>query len=233
MNKDEAESKTTKYPPTNSIKAKKMKIPMRKFLISNPKDYYPHNYYNSLLIRYNEPALYLNLLAEIKNKNKLMTNEEISLLGNKPFHQTGTADIRKRYGKSNYHIKSKYPISKEIFFYRLVIGKRRVNLELHFHDNELFFYNYSFPYLKPSDKTEIIKVVESKYLNGQKYNFKDFNITDSKYNIISINENAIFTISYICFASAFFEELSLFLEKQKREEENEKRKEIENLYEKL
>jgi hypothetical protein len=206
---------------------------MQKLLTAKTKDYYPHNYYNSLLIRYNEPALYSNLLNEVKNKNKLITNEEISLVRNKPFYQIRIADIKKKYGKSNYHIKSKYPINKEILFYRLVVGKHRVNLELHFHDNELFFYNYSFPSLKPSDKTDIIKVIESKYLNGEKYNFQNFNITDSKYNFISVNENIIFTINYICFASAFFEDLSSFLEKQKKEEENAKRIEIENLYEKL
>jgi hypothetical protein len=161
-----------------------MKMLIRNLLISHPKDYYPHNYYNSLLSRYNEPTLYSNLLSDIKNKNKLVTNEEVLLIRNKPFYQTKTADVREKYGKSDYYVKSKYPISKEIFFYRLVLAKHRVNLELHFYNKELFFYNYSFPCLKTFDKHEIMRVIENKYLNGEKCNFRNY----SGIHLIKIQE---------------------------------------------
>ncbi len=202
-----------------------MKI--QKLLFPGQKDY------NSLLIRYNGPTFYANLQDDIESKKKLVATEKISLFRNKPFAQISVADIKKHYGSPGCHIKDEYPVCKEIFLYHVLMGKLRVNLELHFSWNELFFYNYSFPYLSDSDKDQVIKVIESKYLNGGKFNFQHFNIADDQFNFISISENIVFTVNYIRYASAFFEDLSLFLTKQEAEKEKVKKKTIKSLYEKL
>jgi hypothetical protein len=205
----------------------------KKLLISKLEKYDHLGYYRSLLDRYNDIMVYCHLLKDTKRKDNLTTYKTISLLKNKPFCQINKADIKKKYGNPNYYIGNKHPFEMEILFYRSIMGNHRANLDFHFHKNELFLYNYNFPYLNNPDRTEIVEVIESKYLKGEKFNFQNFNIIDNKDNLISINESLVFTISYICLASVFFENLFSFLEKQKTEEEIAKKNNMQFLYDKL
>jgi hypothetical protein len=108
-----------------------------------------------------------------------------------------------------------------------------VNLEVHFHNKELFLYSYTFPYLNDTDKAEIVKVIGCKYLNEEKFDFQNFKIINDKNEVISIYENIVFTITYTCHTSAFFKNLSSFLEKQKAEKELYERENTQKLYDKL
>jgi hypothetical protein len=210
-----------------------MEIPERKLLFQKQRTCYSRSQYRSLLVRYDDPVFYSGLLHDIRTKQKLLSSEEISLFREKLFRQITAGDIRRAYGKPGYRLRKSDPFKREILFYQVKLGLHRANLELHFSDDELFFYSYSFPCLKNEDRIRVLQIIESKYLEGERCDFEKYTITDDSYNYISIRERGVLTINYIRFASAFFEELALFMAKQEADKEMARKRTVEHLFERL
>ncbi len=203
--------------------------------IFKPKDEYRHReyYYENLFNKYKDATSYQSIITKVKSKHNIVSQRMISFDDN-PFEKVTKQNIVKLYGKPSYQNKTDSVLNTELFFYRLIIGGHKVKLDMHFHNNHLFFYSYTFSYLKEDEKLLIINLIEKKYLNGQHFDYKNFNITDNRHSVIHIIDAFDFTIDYISsITSDLFKNIDAIITKQTLAAEKKQKKTSEELYNKL
>lgn len=171
-----------------------------KLFIQN-KSYYPRDYYyNKLLNKYNNVESYLSL-TRLHDKQALLTDKVISFSDHHDFKANKKKYFKKKYGKPNYSIVNVFPFGNiKIMFYRIKIGGLKTKLELHFFQNTLFMYNYTFSYLKnESEKNQIFNVLKEKYMIDKEKNLALDNcyIKDKNNTVIVLTNSVDFTINYI------------------------------------
>ncbi len=163
---------------------------------------YPHNseypFTQVLLARYGNGSFYCNLIKSINENKKIKTDVEIKLIGNKILNKITLEDIINNHGIHSHQITMNDLLGINIVTYKQRIGIFKVNIDFHFFKNNLFFYNYIFTNLNATNKNEIIRILENKYLDKNLFNIKDNYIIDVNENIILLDDSVNFSISYLC-----------------------------------
>ncbi len=196
---------------------------------------YSKEYYEGLLDKYKDVSSYSNLLNCFGKKQGILTNEDISISKKCAFGTINTEYIIKKFGKPNYKIRQNdHLLNIDIFLYRIFIGNHKTKFELHFFKDNLFFYNYIFSYLSEEEKSEVIKILEKKYLNGNKFNYLEEYIVDDNQSVIIIDDKIDFVINYICYKnSGLFNNLPKIIKMLEDEKRNEYDKTIYELFKRL
>jgi hypothetical protein len=79
---------------------------------------------------------------------------------------------------------------------------------MHFFENKLFFFNYTFPYLNKTDNNEIINLLQKKY-TSESNNYAGQNIIDNFNSCMQISNNVELTINYVSLNCDFFNTIKL------------------------
>jgi len=187
------------------LKIKSFRFPLKR------KDIYysgKYRYYHDFSLgKYTTLDYYHNLITEVQSKLNIISQQTIKF-NDSGFENVTKKDIFRQYGKPNYYVKSKYILKTELFYYRIRIGGHKVKLELHLHNNHLFFYSYTFPYLKEDEKYQIVNLIEKKYLNENPFDYNSSVLIDGQQSIVNIVDSVNFTINYICYnASDLFKNI--------------------------
>jgi len=196
-------------------------------------NYTRYYYYEMLSDKYRDGQFYSDAINNFKTLNKIETDTEISLVDNKKLQEIRIKDIVKKYGKFNYKITNEDLFEIDILFYKLKLGKHKTKLEFHFFENTLFFYTYTFSHLNAEDKNEIKQIIQKKYLEEKTLNlFKNY-IVDKNKNIIILNENIDFSISYLCNNKIAIEKILKHIDLKKVENETMDKRYNKTLYKRL
>ena len=153
--------------------------------------YYSRDYYYEIsLDKYYNVETYLQLVKN-KNKQALTTEQDILFSTSSLFKDQPRKYLKRKYGNPNYEVSHKFPFGVvNILFYKIFLGTQKVRLELHFFKNQLFFFNYTFSYLKDEDeKNLILKVLSEKYNLSQQINPATQFITDKSGNAIMLMDS--------------------------------------------
>ena len=187
-------------------------------------------YYNRLLDGYKSIQLYLKLMNDLKNTNGIETNTKIQLIDNKKNNEINKKNIIKKYGNPNYKFICEDLSEIEILSYRQKLGSHKTRLEFHFYKDNLFFHTYTFSYLSPKEKNEIIKIIKDKYLGREYRDIKGHHIVDKNQNIILLNDIFDFSIKYSNKNNIVLETILNHNEFQKSKDENKRKRDKEILY---
>lgn len=178
---------------------------VKKLFFKQKEYYFSRYYYRQLIDKYTTNiATYVKLLnatsLAVYNQN---TNKNILEDSTVTFKYT-ISQTKKIYGEPIYIIENHVINEMSILFYRLKFANERVKCEFHFYKNELFYIKYIFSYISDKQKKSIINVLEGKYLEGKKFNYKMNIISDNNNNKLLITEDSHFNIDYLSLNSDFF-----------------------------
>lgn len=191
------------------------------------------NYYNLFLEEAKRIQIYLGLLSDVKRTNALKTSDEIQLIDGKKNNELNKKQIIRKHGKPNYKFVCEDLSEIEILFYKRRFASHKAKLEFHFFNNTLFLYTYTFSYLTPKEKNNIIKIINEKYLTSQYKDLFNYHIVDKNKNIIMLNDKTSFSIKYLCKNNNAFEKIIKHDKSQKFKDENKLIRNLEILYERL
>ncbi len=211
------------------------KISFWLFKITKTKKYYPNDYhYREASSKYNDILVYHNLIKEAASKNPQYASKPIELLKGISAENTTQKKIKSKFGKPDWIINhKKYSYTISILFYRIFLGEYKVKLEFHFANNELFFYNYYFSYLKEHDRNKLLKILEKKYLNNNIFEWNNNSIVDENNSMITLQNNINFQINYIIQNKNFFNKIEEIQTQQKLKSDLKKKTENRELFETL
>lgn len=133
---------------------------LRKLILGKPD--LRDDYYSNLISQFNKPDSY-NLLVKKCSKNHINTNVEINFSDVLKFN-CSIKQFKKTISYKCYYEKQNKTLNTRILFYKLEMGDHKVKCQVHFHNGELFYFIYTFPYLNNENKHEIIKILSTKYL---------------------------------------------------------------------
>lgn len=171
-------------------------------LFGKSNNYYRDYYYHHLIDQYNDNCAYFSLYKKCTSDKSLKTNVKICFSKSLKLG-SNRADICRILGKPGYHIKNVSPLNIEILVYRMLIGNHKVTCQMHLFDNQLFLYNYTFPYSNGYDNEQIMNIIQKKYL-PETGNYAAENIIDGFNNCLQIEKGVDFTISYLLLTCDFF-----------------------------
>jgi hypothetical protein len=166
-----------------------------------------NDYYNRIFNQYNDIATYLSLYKKCTSDSWLKTEVEIGFSRSLKFDCT-IDDVKKKLQKPNYHMRNNKDFKIDILLYRTLIGNYKVKCQLHFFENKLFFFNYTFPYLNKSANNEIISLLQKKYIS-ESVNYLGQNIIDNFNSCMQISNNVELTINYVSLNCDFFNTIKL------------------------
>lgn len=191
--------------------------------------YYPRlQYYENLLSKYQNIQSYHSLITEAIKRDSVRTSTPIAFYENYPFGSS-PQEIKRALGKPNYQIRVDTDFQNLIFFYRLTIADFRLKCELHFQQNQLFHFNYTFSHLNPRDKKKIYETIYRKYLLEEQTDIANTYIIDPGSNIMLVQDHVYLSIDYFNPGSEVLSharELALLQEKQEKEKLQKKEMEL-------
>ena len=120
------------------------------------------------------------------------------------FSDTTIKELKRSYGKPLYHVNHYHKnYHVEIVYFKKLIDDKKVRLEFHFCDKQLFYYTYTFPYLSNSEKDNLFKNIEEKY-NLKYSEIIDNCIIDSELKAMSVSDGIDLKVGYANRQSEFF-----------------------------
>jgi hypothetical protein len=171
-------------------------------LARNRKGKHPNRYFHEKFIsRFSDIDSYRLLIRNTKHVS-VETDKDITFSHHLTFGQHYKIFLKK-LGKPNNCLTEEEPFSRKILYYKFMMGGHRTRCELHFYNNKLFFYCYTFPYLIEEDKKKIINILCEKYVD-RPIDLEKFKIVDKNDNIIFINDIVDLTVNYIAANSELF-----------------------------
>ena len=191
------------------------------------------SYYNLLLDDTKSIQIYLKLLRDLKSTNAIETSADIQLIDDKKNKELNKRHIIKKHGNPNYKFVCEDLSEIDIWFYRQKFASYRAKIEFHFFNDTLFLYTFTFSYLNPKEKNEIIKIINEKYLTSEYKDLFNYHIVDKNKNIIMLNDKTSFSIKYLCKNNNAFEKIIKHDKSQKFKDENKLIRNLEILYERL
>ncbi|MCJ8164163.1 hypothetical protein MKJ04_04865 [Pontibacter sp. E15-1] len=102
------------------------------------------------------------------------------------------------YGQLNY----------DTLYYKIMLGKHKVKLEMHFFNDQLFFFCYNFSVTLERERMDIINVLHEKYLAAPRRTLDPHTIEDTYGHCISVDSEKNLSVSYLYKESDFFEHIS-------------------------
>ena len=173
----------------------------------NHKDYYQLNH----LRQYANVFYYKKHLGFATN-NIVQSNQ---ITFNSLFPYANVRKLKKRYGKPLYHVDHYHGENHiEILYFKRMISDQKVRLEYHFCEGQLFYYNYTFPYLVKHEKDNLFKNIEEKY-NLIYKDIIDNCIVDENSIAMSASDRLDLKIAYLNTKSKFFKYLNNRFDKNK------------------
>jgi len=170
------------------------------------------HYSERIAYQYSSAQSYISIFEKYKNMHTISSDIEIKYADSLKFG-VGLKDVKKLLKAPYVIINNTKTTNTKILFCKLLLGGKKAKIDMHFCEDKLFFYNYTFSYLNSTDKEILRSIFLRKYLSGKQIHGNVFK--DNKDNIISIDDNFEFKISYLspkCSCYNYFLQL-------KREEE--------------
>ncbi len=93
---------------------------------------------------------------------------------------------------------------------------------MHFHNNKLFAFNYTFSNTKPQQIKKLTSVIKVKYLNNEDIDLNNEYIVDDTGSTIDISQNVNFSINYTSTQNKIFvalEERLKFIKDKKKSQD--------------
>ena len=191
-----------------TAKKKHIRYKVKEFFEKNYR-YYNNKgyayYYERLENQYKSDQSYLELTTKLEKKKAIQTNTSIRLSKKFSNFEASIEEVLSKFGKPIYRLTlTKDIFDVEILFYRLILGKYRTKLELHFHKNKLFAFHYTFSNTKPQQIKELTSVIKEKYLNNEDIDLNNEYIVDDNGSTLDISQNVNFSITYISTQNKIF-----------------------------
>ena len=130
--------------------------------------------------------------------------------------------VVKKFGKPCLKIVNDFHwVNIMILFYKVKIGSNRTKLELHFVSEngcyKLFYFSYTFRYLKYRERAEYLDIVLNKYGVPGDFDIKNDYILDRNHNALSVKNSLDFKIEYIKnLDSDFFSDIRNYVDRKKK-----------------
>lgn len=197
----------------------------------NPRKYY----YEKLLDNYSSIESYIGLVKH-NDKQALLTDIDISFSNEPDFIKNPKIYTQKNYGKPNYTIVNNFPFGEiTILFYRIFLGNYKAKLKLHFFQNSLIVYSYTFSYLgNDSEKKNILNVLKEKYKINKDIIPNECYIVNKKGTMITFSDNIDFTIYYIDYInSAIYDQMNNIIKGDQQLEERKIKRKKQELFKNL
>jgi hypothetical protein len=154
-------------------------------------------FYNRIFFR-KIIAFYDAIFDHINNAAVLNTKETLQPFG---LHfDISLKDIIKQSGKPKYLYNNKRDNNHKVAFYRATVNNLSVLMQLHFHNDSLFFIglDISVGLLTENEKTEIINSIIRKYLSQPYHKGHNYPlIRDAHKNFVMIHDDINFNICYL------------------------------------
>lgn len=133
---------------------------------------------------YNCNDLYKEVYRKIVDKNDIRSAIEISLHS---FFRCEEGSSFLASKKSEILILKKHPEISIAFQKRILKNDMKAKLEYHYYNDNLFFVNITFSYLKPAEKKALMEemVMEFGVKNSQNFESDKSNLIDRRGNILS------------------------------------------------
>lgn len=188
-------------------------------------------YFLSIIRRYKDISIYLNLFSSSTASRKIFSNKEIYY--NDKLKFLSTIRSAKRIVPTKVLIRKTFS-DYTILLFKTTIGGYSTKLMMHFYKNSLFLYNYTFTNLSKKDKELIKRIIQEKYL-VDKLNFDTTSqvIIDHDNTVISIKDTMYFTVNYISLKHPFFNFLKKTKMKIEKDEAKKEQQKKEELFDKL
>ncbi len=198
------------------------------------KEHSLYYYYKFLTNNYNSDNSYCLLIADLKDLKPIKTTTKIQLSQNSLPFNSNIKQVISKYGKKYYKLKQKTEsFETTILLYRMKIGGYKTKLELHFCENKLFYFNYTFSYVKPKHINDIMSILEEKYTNSKKINIHEDYIIDEDANVIRISHDTGLSVQYISTKNSLFLDLNKRMDFIKKDNDLRLKKNREILKQKL
>lgn len=163
--------------------------------------YNDRKYQDKLCSKYNSPYTYLSIFNLHNNYFNINTDVKIAYDSNIDFGSS-TRDVKRSINLPYIKVKSNRIPNCEILYYKLLVGKIKTKLEMHFIDDELFFFNYQYTTISRNTKHEILKLISTKYNSGNELNTNI--ISDNEGNFIYVDDKFDLTVNYISKARKYY-----------------------------
>lgn len=116
--------------------------------------------------------------------------------------------VRKVMPKCAYRVSHKSEgMDRKVAVFKRKIAGQNVKIEMHFYQNKLFYFNYTFSYANASDREKLTEMLVDKY-GVQTSNLLGNTLFDANKNCILVTEGTEFSINYIQTKNPFFEKIN-------------------------
>jgi hypothetical protein len=139
-------------------------------------------YYSSLVSRFEHAETYADMLkAANKNSNISYTDTSIEFSAGTGFGDSVCHTIANEMSGRRYLFEKIKKTGVEILFFKKMVGGHRAKIDMHFYNDKLFCYAYTFSYANDENVREIINVLKNKYsvelncTNADNCIIKDYN----------------------------------------------------------
>lgn len=174
------------------------------------RPYYSYfDYYENLIDQISFDFL-INKLSS-KNINNINTSNEVSFFTF--LFNTESSKIIKKIGTPRYKHKSHLIHGLNIFFYRKKLANQKITVVMHFLNEKLIMGSYILDLKNPVFIKQLEQQIFQKYL-PHAVNGTSTIITDSKLNLIEINESVDYRINFVTGDNATLKVLKELKEKQ-------------------
>ena len=190
--------------------------------INNGQLYFSGDYYLSSLRRYDDLDTYLYLFKKKNNQHDLYTDKEICFSSKLKFGSS-IKEFKSEISSQRPKVTKKTALGFDVFVYKIKVGGHRAKLEVHFSQDKLFYFSYTFRKVYTQDTKEIVDVLCMKYLNTSNSDYSNNSIIDNFKNRIEIIEDgAKLKINYLSadidFLYSAKDEMDMKIDKLNRKE---------------
>jgi|GEM_PF-6246328 len=193
--------------------------------------YYYRNYTESFIKKYEDSSYFLDLYERCKNNKHIQTSSRISYSDKIEFG-VNLKDVRKIKSLKFNHYKEVQ--EKKIALSRIKIGGHRTKLSMCFYNDLLFYYNYTFSNLKPSDRHNILEIIQEKYaIQGSSINLANTNFRDDQGNYLLIDDGVNLSIHYLQFRLDIYDQLKNSSNSEEISKENKEKSRKRELFHRL
>jgi hypothetical protein len=175
-------------------------------------NYKETNYFYKSFYSVKNSDYYLSVFEEFDKRKNIPFNEKIRFSSKFDF---GSSMRKIRRGVNEDFHTVKTLCNTEVLYSKILIGRDKVLLELHFYKNKLVLFRYTFFNLE--NKKKIEDILKEKYLNFTKdSNIVDYNVKDPFGNSSYVDDKVVLSVLYFSFNFGFYEYI-MGLKKEKEE----------------
>lgn len=129
---------------------------------SRGKSYYYSSSYKNRFNNYYSDQAYLELNNNYFQNNCTSTNDEISFNETLKFGSS-LKDVKKKLSSGSYYLYRNKDLNTSILLFRMFVGNHKVKCQMHFFNNNLFFFNFISAEANNNSINELITTLQEKY----------------------------------------------------------------------